>query len=163
VKPLLLAFFIFLLSTGSFSQSSFVQLHLKKNGGVKKRIELGSPVLILTKKYGVVGGSIIKLKKDSIYFNHVTIALSDIDEVKLPRTKPRMKFNWEEFGYVSLGVGLTTTGLTLAKWQDFRGALSTACAIGYSPYLFRFVKSISLKKRKFQIGKKYSLRIWDIR
>ena len=124
---------------------------------------MGSPILVITKKNEVYAGPIIQLRRDSVYFNNRTVALKDIEYIKLPRTKAKMKFNWEEFGYVSLGVGLTTTGLILAKWQEYPGALYTAAAIGYSPYFFRFVKSISLKKRKFRVGRKYSLRIWDIR
>jgi hypothetical protein len=163
MKPPLLALFLFVFFNNCFSQSSLVQLHLRKNGRIKKRIELGSSILIHTRDNRIAAGAVIKLRKDSIYFNRVTVAVSDIDRVKLPRTKPKMKFDLEEFGYVSLGVGLATAGLTLAKWQEFPESLSTACAIGYSPYFFRFVKSISLKKRKFKMKKKYSLRIWDIR
>lgn len=129
----------------------------------QKRIELGTPILIITTKNEVMAGSVIQLKKDSFYFNYATVAVKDIQHIKLPRNKPKMKFNWEEFGYISLGVGLTAAGLTLAKWRDFREALGIASAIGYSPYLFRMLKSASLKKRKFMIGKKYTLRIWDIR
>ena len=163
MKPLLLAFFLFIFSNNCFSQTSLVQLHLRKNGRIKKRIDLGSSILIHTRDNTIAGGAVIKLKKDSIYFNRITVALNDIDRIRFPRTKPKMKFDLEEFGYISLGVGLVTAGLTLAKWQELPEALGTASAIGYSPYFFRFVKSFSLKKKKFKMGKKYSLRIWDIR
>lgn len=103
------------------------------------------------------------MKKDSIYFSYVTINVNDIAFIKFPRIKKRMKWDWEEFGYVTLGVGLTIAGLTLAKWQDFPQSLETASVIGYSQYVFRGIKSISFKKRRFKIGKKYTLRIWDLR
>ena len=163
MKPLLLTSFILLLSGRCFSQSSLVQLHLKKNGAIKKRIDLGSSVIVVTKTHQVLNGPVINLKKDSICFNRATVAMNDIECIKIFRAKPKMRFNWEEFGYVSLGVGLTTAGLITAKWQKYPGALHTAAAIGYSPYFFRFLKSVSLKKRKFKMRKKYSLRIWDIR
>ena len=162
MKPLLLASFMMLFQTRCFCQQP-VQLHLKKNGKVKKRIELGTPVLVITKRNEVIGGAMIQLRKDSLYFNHAIVAAKDIQNIKLPRIKPKMKFNWKEFGYISLGVGLTTAGLTLANWRDFKEALSIGSAIGYSPYLLRMLKFASLKKREFRLGKKYALRIWDIR
>jgi len=162
MKLLLLVFSLLLSLLNCFSQQ-LIQLHLKKHARIKKRIELGTPVLIVTKKNDVYAGAIKQLKRDSIYFNNGIVAIKDIDRIKFPRTKVRMKFDWEEFGYVSLGVGLTTAGLVLAKWKEFPDALTIACSLGYSPYLPRLLRSMSLKKRKFKMGHKYSLRIWDIR
>ena len=159
---MLLVLFSVCFLINCFSQQP-VQLHLKKNGRAKKRIELGSPVMLITKNKKLFAGPLIQLKRDSIYFSNAAVALKDIDRIKLPRNKNRRKFDWEEFGYVSFGVGLTTAGLVLANWSDFPGALGIASAIGYSPYLLRLLKSVSFKKRKFKIGHKYSLRIWEIR
>jgi hypothetical protein len=161
MKQLLLVFSL-LFFTNTFSQLP-VQLHLKKNGGVKKRIEPGTILTITTKKNDIYQGALLQMKKDSIYFSYVTININDIATIKIPRTKKRMKWDWEEFGYVSLGVALTTAGLVAAKWQEFPKALGTASVIGYSQYAFRGIKSISFKKRRFKIGKKYTLRIWDLR
>jgi hypothetical protein len=136
---------------------------LKKNGGVKKRIEPGTVLVLTTKSNDIYKGALLQMKKDSLYFSYVTVNINDIASIKLPRTKPKMKWSWEEFGYVTLGVGLTTAGLVLANWQEFPQALGTASVIGYSQYVFRGIKSISFKKRRFKIGKKYTLRIWDLR
>jgi len=151
-----------LFFTNAFAQLP-VQLHLKKNGQVKKRIEPGTILTITTMKNDIYQGALLQMKKDSIYFSYVTINVNDIASIKLPRTKERMKIEKEEFLWVTAGVGLVTTGLILADWQDFPQALGTATVIGYSPYLFRLIKSVSLKKRRFKTGKKYTLRIWDIR
>ena len=162
MKLTLLASFLLLFLINCLSQQ-LIQLHLKKHARIKKRIELGTPGLSVTKKNDVHAGAIRQLKRDSIYFNNGIVSIKDINRIKFPRTKARMKFDWEEFGYVSLGVGLTTAGLVLAKWKEFPDALTIACSLGYSPYLLRLLRSVSLKKRKFTMGHKYSLRIWDIR
>jgi hypothetical protein len=161
MKQLLLFSFVLFFING-FSQSP-VQLHLKKNGAVKKRIEPGSVLVIQTKAGDIYKGALTGFKKDSIRLSYVTVGLNEIASIKLPRTKAKMKVDLEQFAWVSLGVGLTTAGLVLADWKEFPGALGIAATIGYSPYVFQLLKSISLKKHRFKIGKRYTLRIWDIR
>jgi hypothetical protein len=162
MKQLLLVFFLTLFITDCFSQLP-VQLHLKKNGRVKKRIEAGMEIRVITKNREVFAGPVIRLRRDSIGFSNAAVAVNDILQIKLSRTKSRMKIDPEELGYVTLGVGLTTAGLILANWEEFPEALGIAAVIGYSPYLFRLLKSISLKKHKYKIGRRFTLRIWDIR
>jgi hypothetical protein len=161
MKQLLLFSFI-LFFTNGFSQSP-VQLHLRKNGAVKKRIEPGSVFVIRTKTGDIYKGALTGFKKDSFRLSHVTIGLNEIASIKLPRTKAKMKIDLEQFAWVTLGVGLTTAGLVLANWKEFPAALSIASGIGYSPYVLQLLRSISLKKHRFKIGKRYTLRIWDIR
>lgn len=103
------------------------------------------------------------MEKDSINFSYVTIALNDIATIKFPREKEKMKIDKKQFAWVTLGVGLVTAGLVLADWKEFPAALGIAATIGYTPYVFMLLKSISFKKHKFKIGKRYTLRIWDIR
>jgi hypothetical protein len=162
MKQLLLVFFLTSFITDCFSQLP-VQLHLKKNGRVKKRIEAGMEIRVITKDREIFSGPVIRLRTDSIWFSHAAVGVNDIFQIKLSRTKPRMKIDAEELGYVTLGVGLTTAGLVLADWEEFPQALGIAAAIGYSPYLFRLLKSISLKKYKYRIGRRFTLRVWDIR
>jgi hypothetical protein len=161
MKQLLLVFFVLFFVNG-ISQSP-VQLHLKKNGTVKKRIEPGSIFVIKTKTGDIYKGAMTGIKKDSVRLSYVTVGLNEIASIKLPRTKEKMQIDGKQFALVSLGVGLMTAGLVLADWKEFPGALGIAATIGYSPYVFQLLKSVSLKKHRYKIGKRYTLRIWDIR
>jgi len=161
MKQLLLFLFLSFLYNG-FSQSP-LQLHLKKNGAVKKRIEPGSVFVIMTKSGDLYKGTMTGLKKDSIRLSYVTVGLNEVASIKFPRTKEKMQIDGKQFALVSLGVGLMTAGLILADWKEFPGALGIAATIGYSTYVFQLLKSISLKKHRFKIGRRYTLRIWDIR
>ena len=162
MKPLLLIFSCFIFSHTCFSQSP-VQLHLKKNGHLKKRIQIGDEVLVATKQKEVFKGEIIKLNKDSIYFRHAAIAVTNVIYIKFPKQNKIAAFNWKLFGTATLGVGLITAGLVAADWKEFPAALGIAATIGYSPFLFQFIKSISLRKHKFKMGKRYTVFVWDIR
>jgi len=161
MKQLLLLSFLLIFING-FSQAP-VQLHLKKNGKIKKRIEPGTLFVITTKGNDIYKGALQDMEKDSIYLSYVTIAINEIAAIKFPREKEKMKIDATQFAWVTLGVGLVTAGLVLADWKEFPSALGIAATIGYSPYVFQLLKSISLKKHKFKIGKRYTLRIWDIR
>ena len=161
MKQLLLLSFLFVIVNG-FSQTP-VQLHLKKNGKIKKRIETGTAFVITTKSSDIYKGALLDMEKDSIYFSYATIAINEIAVIKFPRTKEKMHIDAKQFAWVTLGVGLVTAGLVLADWKEFPSALGIASVIGYSPYVFQLLKSISFKKNRFKIGKRYTLRIWDIR
>ncbi len=162
MKQLLLVFSFLLIITDCFCQQP-VQIHLKKNGRVKKRIAIGDELIVFTNKNEIISGNIYKLTTDSIYFRNATIAINTISHIKFQRGKKRMHIDLKEFGFVSLGVVLTTAGLVAAEWNEFPEALGIAAAIGYTPYIFGLLKSISLRKYKFKIGNRYTLRVWDIR
>lgn len=161
MKQLLLLSFLLVFING-FSQTP-VQLHLKKNGKIKKRMEPGTIFVLTTKDSHIYKGALLDMEKDSLNFSYVTLALNDIATIKFPREKEKFKIDAKQFAWVTLGVGLVTAGLVLADWKEFPSALGIAAIIGYSPYVFMSLKSISFKKHKYKIGKRYTLRIWDIR
>jgi hypothetical protein len=161
MKQLLLFLFLSFVFNG-ISQSP-VQLHLKKNGVVKKKIEPGFVLVIKTKTGDIYNGALTGFKKDSIRLSYVTVGLNEITSIKFPRAKEKMRIDGNQLAWVTLGVGLTTAGLVVANWKDFPGALGIAAAIGYSPYVFQLLRSVSFKKHQYKIGKRYTLRLWDIR
>ena len=161
MKPLLLILSLLLISNNCFSQS-LVQLHLKKNGSIKKRIQIGDEILVATKQNEIFKGNIFKLTKDSISFRFATVALNSISYIKFTNTK-KGSFSLRGIGWATLGVALVTTGLIAAGWNEFPEALGIAATIGYTPYLFQLIKSVSFKKYKFKIGKRYTILVWDIR
>ena len=160
MKQLLFIFSFFILSNNCFSQSR-VQLHLKKNGQVKKRIQPGDEILVATKQNEIFKGNIFNLSKDSIFFRFATVALTSISYIKFQNNKGT--FSLKGAGWATLGVGLITAGLVAAGWKEFPEALGIAATIGYTPYFFQLIKMISLKKYKFKIGKRYTIFVWDIR
>ena len=63
---------------------------------------------------------------------------------------------------ITAGVGLVTAGLTLSNQADFKQALTAGLAIGYVPLAVAYMKSkISLKRRKYKIGRKFRLQMID--
>jgi hypothetical protein len=161
MKQLLLILSFFIISNNCFSQPP-VQLHLKKNGHVKKRIQIGDEILVATKQDEIFKGNIFKLTKDSISFRFAIVALSSISYIKFPNNK-KGTFSLKGAGWATLGVALVTTGLVAAGWKEFPEALGIAATIGYTPYLFQLIKLISFKKYKFKMGKRYTILVWDIR
>ena len=123
---------------------------------------MGDEVFIRTNRNEIFNGNIFYLRKDSIYFRYATIAANSIVELKLKKRR-RLHFDLAEFGWVTLGVGLTTAGLVAADWYKFPKAFQTATSIGYTPYLLRLLGLLSFKKFHYKIGKRYQLLVWDIR
>jgi hypothetical protein len=161
MKQLLLILSFFIISNNCFSQPP-VQLHLKKSGHIKKRIQIGNEILMATKKNEIFKGNIFNLTKDSISFRFATVALSSISYIKFPNNK-KGAFSLKGAGWATLGVALVTVGLVAAGWKEFPEALGIAATIGYTPYLFQLIKLISFKKYKFKMGKRYTILVWDIR
>lgn len=150
-----------MISNDCFPQPA-VQLHLKKHGRIRKRIQIGDEILAATKQGEVFKGNIFKLTRDSISFRFATVALNSLSYIKFPNNK-KGAFSLKGAEWATLGVALVTTGLVAAGWKEFPEALGIAATIGYSPYLFQLVKLISFKKYKFKIGKRYTILVWDIR
>jgi hypothetical protein len=161
MKQLLFILSFLIISNNCFSQPP-VQLQLKKNGHIKKRIQIGDEILVATKQNEIFKGNIFNLTKDSISFRFATVALNSISYIKFTHNKKRT-FSLKGAGWATFGVVLVTAGLVAAGWKEFPEALGIAATIGYTPYLFQLVKLISFKKYKFKIGKRYTVLVWDIR
>ncbi|MGZ4019922.1 MAG: hypothetical protein ACXVJ5_12795 [Flavisolibacter sp.] len=55
---------------------------------------------------------------------------------------------------------IATAGMTLAGWTSFEKALGYSVALGYGNFLI--LNFPSLKRRKYNIGKKYALQTFDL-
>jgi hypothetical protein len=156
----LLLFNLFFINC--FSQAPPAQLHLRKNGRVKKRIETGTPVLIGDNADNIYSGSITYMKTDTLIINDRVVPIQTIRKFKIVHHRQRKPMNWEEFGYVTLGVFLATAGLALSRTETLPSAIAISATIGYSPYLIQRIKRISFKKYKYRIGGRFTLRVWDL-
>ena len=164
MKPagLLLVFFIVTVAE-LFAQFRPSQLHIQKNGRVKKRVEAGTAIQLQNKDGVTLSGVITYMKTDTIILNgRVVVPLTMIRKIKLPDNRSRKPVNWEELGWVTLGVGLSTAGMALSKWETWPSAAGISTVLGYSPYLIRKIKSLSFKKYRYRIGGKFGLRVWDL-
>jgi hypothetical protein len=160
---LLIACFGFITS---FAQLQPVQLHLKKNGKVKKRILAGTEVLVQTNKKAQVSGTITGIKDSTVFINGKAIGVNTIRKFRLVYPKPNTKINWELLAYTTMGVALSTAGMALSKWEKFPRALRNSVVIGYSPFVIKAgtkkLKKMLFRKDRYRIGGRFSLRVWDI-
>lgn len=146
-----------LLSHEASAQRSF--LFIKKRG--IKKVDTyyeGSPIRIRA-EFGYVEGYITRIKSDSLFINTLAISFADIREVVV-RPKKKDPYLKEQLLYTAAGMVITTTGMTLAKWTDWRTALATSASIAgasYVPRLFRI-----FKRRRYRIGKKFTLSPIDL-
>ena len=145
-----------------FSQSLLAQrgfLYVKKKGFKKVRtFEEGSTVKFKTRDEQVIYGGLALVKKDSIYVNGNWFATSDIKTIFLRDN--HYQFDSKTFWLTTAGVALATAGITLAGWTDFGHALAYSAAIGYGNFLI--LNFPSLKRKKYSIGKKFTLQTFDL-
>jgi hypothetical protein len=154
---------LIVISSAVTAQLRPVELHLKKNGKVKKKIEPGTKVRLEDIDGVNYAGVLTFMYNDTIVLNSdVAIPVGGIRKIKMDRPKRWKPIDPTEFAWVTFGVALTAFGLAMSKLEPVKGAIITALAIGYTPYLLRLIKSISFKKYSYRLGRKYSLRVWDL-
>lgn len=157
MQKLLLVFFL-LFSQIVFAQRGF--LYIKKKGFKKvKTFEEGDPIKFETRDNQVVYGGLAMVKKDSIYVNRYWFPVSEIKTISLTK-KSSSPFDTEMFLWTTAGVALSTAGMTLAKWASFEKALGYSAGVGYGNYLIRYFPN--LKRKKHNIGRKFSLQAFDL-
>jgi hypothetical protein len=157
----LLLFMYSFFSVNCFSQIRPVQLHLQKNGKVKKRFEPGTSISVIDRSGNKFSGYAI-FETDTIVLNGISVPLRSVRRFIITHNKPGHPINWTELGYVTLGVVISTVGMALAKWEPWQTAALNSVVLGYSPYLFQKIKRISFKKYKYKIGGRFRLRVWDL-
>lgn len=156
MQKLLLIFFLF------FSQIVFAQrgyLYVKKNGFKKvKSFEEGSIIKFKTKDGEVIYGGIQLVKKDSIYVNSHWFNINRVDKIYLRERKRH--FDAKTFLLTTAGVAISTAGMTLAEWASLKDALAYSAGIGYGNFVI--ANFPSLKRKKYNIGKKFTLQTLDL-
>ncbi len=156
MQKLLLFFFLL------FSQLLFAQrgaLYVKKKGyKTVKRFEEGDAIRFQTKNGQMINGELTLVNKDSVYVNEKWFSTSSIKEIYL---RERISLSLTPtFLLTTAGVALSTAGMTLAKWVSFKKALIYSAGLGYGNYLIHFFPKLS--RRKFILGKKFTLQTLDL-
>ena len=159
---LLLLMFALLLTQICLSQKSF--LFLKKNGHKKRIWTEGDIIRLRLVNDDVLEGRILLLKNDSIYINDLVFRTGDVKQVLLKRKEKKpFPVDGLQMLYITGGVGLSTLGMKVAGWvKTTPKALLYSSIIGYGPILLSAVtRNLNLKRRHFNIGKKFRLQILD--
>jgi hypothetical protein len=159
MKSLLLAASLLLYSF-VFSQEPHLQVI--KNGKVRKRIPEGTFIKLTDRAGDVYIGPYNIINDSILLIGKVQVRISDMRQLRLFRKKDKKPFNWEQFGYTTLGVALSTAGMSIPKWEPLPRAALYSAVLGYSGYAFGALKKVSLKKRRFRSNKRIRLRIWTI-
>ena len=133
-------------------------LNVKKNGYKKvKSFPEGAAIEFQTKQGFAVAGYIALIKKDSLMVNTKWYHSKDITKIILRHGDNLLT----PFLWTTLGVALSTAGMTLAKWGSFEESLRASAIIGYGN-LFIFSIPKLLKRNKYRIGKKFTLQTIDL-
>jgi len=156
MQKLLLVFFL-LFSQLVFAQRGF--LYIKKKGFKKLRsFEEGSVIQFETRDNQFIYGELVLVKKDSIYVNNNWFATPAIEKIFL--NKKNYRFDSKTFLLTTAGVAISTAGMTLANWTDFKRALGYSAGLGYGNFII--ANFPSLKRKKYIIGKKFTLQTLDL-
>jgi hypothetical protein len=155
---LLLAIFSF-----TICQSQTGYLFVKK-GSKKKRTYLEYDRIMLRLHDGTMRyGMITRLMNDTIYISGNPIPRTAVAAVVLnDKKKKTFQLPAKDLLLITAGAALTTAGLTLSKQATFKEAAIAGAVIGYGPLVLGYAKSkLSLKRKKFTIGKKFRLQVLD--
>jgi hypothetical protein len=158
----LLLLFVFLFSfVLGHSQTGY--LFVKKGFKKKKTYTEGDNIFLRLHNDGLYYGMITRLMNDTIFISGRPVPRIAVKEVIIS-TKTSKSFHVpvKDLLLITGGVALITAGLTLSKQSDFNEALIAGAVIGYGPLAIGFLKSkISLKRKKYRIGKKFRLQVLD--
>jgi hypothetical protein len=158
----LLYLFVFLFSF-ALAQSQTGYLFVKKGFKKKRTYTEGSTIYLRLRDNRVHYGMITRLMNDTIFVSGLPVPRTAVKEV-IVSTKTKKSFHvpLKDLLLITGGAALVTGGLTLSKQADFSEALVAATMMGYGPLAIGYLKSkISLKRKKFRIGKKFRLQVID--
>jgi hypothetical protein len=108
-------------------------------------------------------GMITRLMNDTIYVSGRPVPRIAVKEVIINRREhTSFRVSAKNLLLITGGVALVTAGLSLSKQADFKEAMITGAVIGYGPLAIGYLKSkISLKRKKYKIGKRFRLQLID--
>jgi hypothetical protein len=160
MNRLLLILLILFSGTIIHAQTGF--LFVKKGYKKKRTYTEGDRIMLQINQGTIYSGTITLLINDTIYINGIPVPKPEVSRVILTRRNKAFHLQAKDFLLITAGVALTTAGLTLSEQADFKEALASGLTIGYSPLLLKFLGSkISLRRKKFRIGRKFRLQVLD--
>lgn len=158
----LLVIILFLFSsTLSWSQTGY--LFVKKGIRKKRTYTEGSTIYLRLHNDSLRYGMITRLMNDTIFLSGRPIPRTAVKEVIIyKRERKSFRVSAKNVLLITGGVALVAGGLTLSKQADFNEALIAGAVMGYGPLALGYLKSkISLKRKKYKIGKKFRLQVLD--
>ena len=163
LRSLAVSVFLF-TSLSSYSQSSYLFI---KKGFKKKRIYIeGEMIHIKLQDGNQKTGTITFLKDSLVFINNNPVQLSSIKYVILIKKSLFHLPNTKTMILIGVGSVLTSIGLSLNNSGNRAGAIIAGPVIGFGPLMLRYSGSRFLRmlsRKKFRIGKKFSLQILDLR
>ena len=152
-----------LLFSSLFSWSQTGYLFVKKGIKKKKTYTEGSTIYLRLQNDSLRYGMITRLMNDTIFVSGRPIPRIEVKEVIIStRERKSFRVSAKNLLLITGGVALVTGGLTLSKQADFNEALIAGAVMGYGPLAIGYLKSkISLKRKKYKIGKKFRLQVLD--
>jgi hypothetical protein len=158
-----LLFFIVFIISFSVAHSQHGYLFVKKGARKKRTYAEGERILVQLHNDTLYSGYITLLRNDTIFISGRPVPKLAVKSVIIhDRRKKKFHLEAKDLLLITGGVALTTAGLTLSKQADLKEAATAGLVIGYAPLLLRYAGSkISLKRRRFLIGKKFYLQMID--
>lgn len=160
MNRLLLLFILLFSLLSTHAQTGY--LFIKKGHKKKRTYSEGDNIYLRFMNDSVYHGMITRLMNDTIFLSGHPVPLKVVKEVIIPRNKRKFHISTNDFLLITGGVILVTGGLTLSNQAEFGEALLAGTVIGYGPLVIGYLKStISFKREKYRIGKKFRLQIVD--
>src|SRR3989337_2886138 len=158
----LLAIIIVLFSS-IFSWSQTGYLFVKKGIKKKKIYTERESIYLRLQNDSLYYGMITRLMNDTIYISGRPVPRIAVKEVIISRNEGKsFHVSAKNLVLITGGVVLVAGGLTLSKQTEFKEALIAGAVMGYGPLGIGYLKSkISLKRKKYKIGKKFRLQLID--
>lgn len=159
---------LLLLFLGFFSPvwSQPNKLFVKKGIHKKKVFSEGDRIYVLLDNAQEHKGIITNLQDSIVYINGREVSINRIRAVYIEGIRKNQLPDAKTLLLIGAGVGLTTLGLSLNDANDPQTALIAGATIGYGPLVAKFLFGrlfYALKRKKFKIGRKYQLQVFDIR
>jgi hypothetical protein len=141
-------------------------LFIKKGIHKKRTYSEGDRIYFKLQNGQEKKGIITLLRNDTIYINGFPIPRQQVAAVILNEKKKKpFPVDVKTMLLIGGGVALTTIGLSLNDANEPKTALIAAAVIGYGPLLLKHFGGrllYTLSRKKFRIGKKYRLQVFDL-